>query len=118
MKKAYPFLVLHLIILISSLGGICSKTAASKPFLSFEWILYYGLLILILGIYAIVWQQILKHIPLNVAYANKAIGIVWGMLWGVLVFHETIAPLSIVGALIVIAGVLLMVTGGEKKNEE
>ena len=73
MKKAIPYIVLHLIILIYSLGGICSKTAASKDFLSFEWILFYGLVLLSLGIYAVLWQQVLKKVNLNVAYASKAV---------------------------------------------
>lgn len=118
MKKIYPYLLLHGIIFLNSIGGICSKTAAAEPFLSFKWILFYGLLILILGIYAILWQQALKRIPLNVAYPNKAVNIIWSMLWGVLLFNERISALSLLGAAIVLFGVVLMVTGEEKKNEQ
>ena len=117
MKKALPYIALQFIVLIYSLGGICSKTAASKPFLSFDWIVLYGLLILSLGVYAILWQQILKKVNLNVAYASKAVTLIWGALWGVLFFHESIAWNNILGGVIVLAGVILMVTGGEKKHE-
>ena len=86
-------------------------------FLSFEWIMLYGLLLVIMAVYAVLWQQILKKLPLNVAYANKAVSVIWGMLWGVLLFKETITLNNIIGAVIVIAGVILMVTGGEKKHE-
>ena len=69
-----------------------------------------------LGIYAIVWQQIIKKLPLTVAYANKAITVVWGILWGILFFDESISFFKILGAMIIIAGIVLYVTsdGGEK----
>ncbi len=117
MKKILPFIILHAIVLMYSLTGIFSKTAAGKDFLSFEWIMLYGCLIFFLGVYAILWQQVLKKIPLNVAYANKAVAVIWGMVWGVIVFGETITLKHIIGALIVIAGVVLMVTGEKKKDD-
>lgn len=116
MNKKY-YLLLHGIILMYSLCGICSKSAASQEFLSFQWIMFYGIEILLLGIYAILWQQILKKVDLNTAYASKAVTLIWGSVWGILIFHETISWNNILGGLIVLAGVILMVTGGEKKNE-
>lgn len=117
MKKALPYIVLQFIILIFSLSGVCSKTAAQKEFLSFEWIVLYGLLILVLGVYAIVWQQILRKVNLNIAYASKAVSLIWSTVWGILFFHETITWNNVLGGAIVLAGVILMVTGGEKKQE-
>ena len=70
-----------------------------------------------MAVYALLWQQVLKSIPLNIAYANKAVTLVWGMIWGAVVFKEQITITNIIGAVVVLAGVLLMVTGGEKKNE-
>ena len=76
--------------------------------------MFYGLVILNLGVYAIVWQQIIKKIPLNTAYSNKAITVVWGILWGYLFFQEQIKWNMIVGALIVIAGVIVVVMADEQ----
>ncbi len=117
MSKLKPYIILHAVLLFSSIGGICSKTASGKPFLSFEFCVFYGLEIIILGVYALMWQQTIKKIPLNVAYANKAVGLIWGMIWGAVIFKEHISAANIIGALVVLSGVLLMVTGGEKKNE-
>lgn len=117
MKKIKPYLILNLILLFYSLGGICSKIASGKQFLSFEFILFYGLLLFTLAVYALLWQQIIKKIPLNIAYANKAVNLIWGMVWGAAIFKEHISLSNIIGAVIVLAGVILMVTGGEKKNE-
>ena len=56
------------------------------------------------------WQQSIKHFPLTTAYANKAVTIAWGMLWGILFFREDITHNMAIGAIIVIIGVVLVVT--------
>ena len=33
-------------------------------------------------------EQILKHLPLTVAYANKPVSLIWGMIWGTFIFGE------------------------------
>lgn len=122
MKKTQisALLLLHILLLAYSLGGICSKRAAQHDFLSFEFMLYYGIVLLILFAYAILWQQILKRLPLVTAYANKAITVIWGMLWGSVFFRESVSVWKIMGALIIILGVYLVVSekeeaGGDKK---
>lgn len=117
MKKIKTLLFLHLIILIYSTCGIISKSAASQPFLSLNFFLMYGGMILIMGVYAVLWQQVLKKLQLNIAYANKAVSIIWGMLWGVLFFNETLSIQNIIGAAIVLCGVILMVADEDKKHE-
>lgn len=112
-SKLKYYIALHIELLLFSLGGICTKMAGQYEFLSFWFIFFYGLVILNLGVYAIVWQQIIKKLPLNTAYSNKAITIVWGILWGFLFFQETIKWNMIVGAIIVILGVLIVVRADE-----
>ena len=112
MKKVKALLFLHLILVIYSLSSVCSKFASKEQFFSFKWIVLYGLLIFCLGIYAILWQQVLKHLPLNIAYANKSVTLAWGMLFGALIFNEenVFTLPKIIGALIVLIGVIIMVT--------
>ena len=98
------FVWLQVGLFIFSLGGICSKMAGRQEFLSFHFFLFYGLLILILFVYAIIWQQVLKKIPLTVAYACKGIGIFYGILWGVLVFGEELRANMLIGAILVLIG--------------
>lgn len=111
--KIKYFVILHIELIILSLSGVCSKMASKQQFMSKEFILYYGLVILNLAVYAIVWQQIIKKLPLNTAYANKAIMVVWGMLWGVIFFHEKITWNMIVGGIVVIIGVITVVMADE-----
>jgi drug/metabolite transporter (DMT)-like permease len=96
-----------------SLGGIASKTAATQQFLSFGFFFYYGLVLLILFVYAILWQQILKKMPLTTAFSNKSITVILGMLWGALFFQEQITLKMIIGAAIIMFGIYLVVTDHE-----
>lgn len=91
------------------MGAICSKMAGRQKFLSPKFIFYYGLLICILFLYAIIWQQVLKKLSLTVAYASKGVGIIYGMMWGVLIFKETITWNMIVGAVLVLIGVYIYI---------
>lgn len=101
------FIALHGIFMLYSLGGVFSKLAAGTVFLSLNFCVLYGVVLLLLFIYAMIWQQLLKHIPLTTAFANKAVTTIWGLIWGKLFFHETITIGKMVGAAIVIVGIVL-----------
>ena len=116
-SRALVLIALHVLLLVYSLSGVFSKSAAAQPFMSWQLIALYAGMIVILGIYAIGWQQILKRLPLTVAFANKAITIVWGIVWGVVLFGETITWQMVVGGMIVVAGVVLFsIADGEQQS--
>lgn len=119
-KKASPIIwvILHIMLAVMSLGSVCSKTASGEKFLSFRWCLFYGLLLFILGVYAIVWQQIIKRLPLTVAYANRAVSVIWGCIFGVIFFEEKITIGKIIGGLIVIAGVILYALSDDQGGQK
>lgn len=107
------FLALHASLLFSSLGGVASKMAAGEKLFSTAFFFYYGLVLLIMFGYAVIWQQILKHVPLTVAFSNKPVSLVWGMVWGALFFQEVITWKMILGAAVIFAGIYLVVTDDE-----
>ena len=109
-KNTKTLLALNILLMFFSLGGIFSKLASKQPFLSIKFILCYGVLLFIMFVYAIGWQQVIKRLPLTTAYANRAVTIVWGIIWGLLIFNEKLNAGKVIGALIVIAGVILYVT--------
>ena len=113
-KNTKTILALNILLMFFSLGGIFSKLASKQPFLSLKFILCYGALLFIMFVYAIGWQQIIKRLPLTMAYANRAVTIVWGIIWGLLFFNEKLNVGKIIGAVIVIAGVLLYVTESDE----
>ena len=118
-KNIKTILALNILLMFFSLGGIFSKLASKQKFLSVKFILCYGALLFIMFVYAIGWQQIIKRLPLTTAYANRAVTIVWGIIWGLLFFDERLTAGKVIGALIVIVGVLLYVTAddGDKAEE-
>lgn len=75
-----------------------------------------SLLFASLVIYAFLWQQTLKRIPLTIAYVNKGITIVWSMLIGLIVFKEGISVKNLIGAFVVIMGMIMLIYG-ENRNE-
>jgi drug/metabolite transporter (DMT)-like permease len=107
MKKSRMFLFLHLLLLLYSFSEICSKKASEEGFLTLRFFLFYGGVFLFLGIYAIGWQQIIRFMPLTLAYANKAVTVIWGMIWGVLFFQEKITFCKILGAVFVMTGIII-----------
>lgn len=84
--------------------------------MSAKFIMLYGILLAILVVYALLWQKVLKKMKLVTAYANKSITIIWGLIWGVLLFNETVTINKILGILVIILGVYFVVTG-EEDNE-
>ena len=108
------YLLLHIILFGISLSSVCSKMAAKQEFLSFKFMLFYGLVLFILFVYAIAWQQVLKKLPLVTAYANKAVTVIWGLVFGLVFFQEKITVQKVIGAVIIILGVYLIVSDGEE----
>ena len=117
-KTLSIYLLLHFAVFVLALGTVCSKFAANQEFMSFSFIVLYAGVIGTLAIYAIIWQQVLKKIPLTNAFVNKSATLFWSLLWGVTLFGETITPSMIIGILIVFLGVILVVTGNPKSNPD
>lgn len=118
MKKAgiTGFLLLQVSFLIYSCSSVVAKFASGNEVLSFKFILFYGLEVVILGIYAILWQQAIKRYDLSIAYANKAVTLLWALLWSVILFKEHLKWNQVVGVLIVIVGIVLLNTSGKSKD--
>lgn len=105
---------LQLSVLLFSASSVLMKLAARHAMLSWPWIgLYFGALCII-GAYALVWQQFLKRVPLTTAYANRAMSMLWSMLFGVVIFHEAVTWNMIAGVVVIGFGIYLVVTGDEQ----
>lgn len=107
------WLLLQAVVVIYTLSGVAGKFASQHEFLSLPFILFYGAEIAILGVYAILWQQIIKRFDLSVAYANRSIALLWSMLWAAILFREQITVKNLIGVAVVIAGTMI-VNGGDR----
>ena len=108
---------MHTVFLLYSISGVFSKSAALEPFLSRRFIMFYGGLILLMALYALAWQQIIKRVPITVAYANKAVLTGWAVVWGKIFFDEKITAGKLIGIAIIIFGVILLTTEKEVSDE-
>ena len=111
--SVWVIVLLHVSLFFSSLSGVCSKNAALSEFFSAEFFGWYALVLVIMFVYAVIWQQILKRMPLTVAYANRPVGLIWGMIWGRLFFGEAVTWRMLLGAAVIIAGIVVVVTEDE-----
>lgn len=117
-KKAKPFILLHGLFLLYSIEAVFSKKAGESDFLSMPFILFYGISLAIMALYALFWQQIIKKIPLTTAFANKAITVVWGVIWGALLWKEKLTIGKGIGAVLVVAGVILFSLADKEESHE
>ncbi len=117
-SKLKYLIILHIILAVYSLTGIASKFAGGEKFLSFRFILYYGIVLFGLFVYALAWQQVIKHMPLISAYANKGVTVIWGLIWGYVVFSEEITVRKLIGAAVIICGIVFIVTADAKEEIE
>ena len=104
------FILLHLSLVINSLAGTASKLAGQHEFLSFGFVFWYFMMLLITMAFAVAWQQILKHMSLTFAFTNKPVTIIWGLIWGVSIFHETLSWKMILGSVIILIGIIVGVS--------
>lgn len=101
------YLGLFGVFLIYSLAGVFSKFASRCEFLSFPYLAFLFGCIFIIGIYAVLWQQIIKHMPVSDAYMLKGMTGFIGLAYAYLIFGEPITINNIVGTTITLSGIIL-----------
>jgi len=110
-------LILQAVVVVYTLSSVVAKFATGKELFSFSFFLFYGLEIVILGVYAILWQQMIKRFDLSVAYANRAMAIVWSAVWAIVLFHDVLAIKQMIGIGFVVLGTVI-VNSDQKKEQK
>lgn len=109
-------ILLQLVVIIYTLNSIVAKYATGYDVMSFGFFASYAIEVAILGVYAICWQQMIKRFDLSVAYANRAMAILWTGLWALVIFHDKLGFKQIIGIVLVVIGTIIVNT--EKKPVE
>lgn len=107
MNRFATYILLITAIFIYSCSGVFSKFASMQEFLSFPYIANIAGVVFVLGVYAIMWQQIIKRMPVGDAYLFKGTGTIFGLLIAHFMFGEIITLNNCIGAAIIIAGVTI-----------
>ena len=99
--------LLYFAFLIYSFASVFAKIASGQSTLMYT-LLFIGIEVVFLGLYAVIWQQVLKRFPLVVAMSNKGIVVILGLIWSVLLFNEQITVNNIFGTLMIIIGIWMV----------
>ena len=103
--KYYALLLLAFFIYASS--ALFSKQASLYDFLSLPYVLFIVGAVGVLGIYAIMWQQIIKKVPISEAYMFKGTSLIFVLLLSSIFWGEVITINNVVGAIIIVTGIIL-----------
>ena len=103
-KHIFALLAVNLLYTSTSLF---TKYASQHEFLSVSYCLGLVGAIGVMGTYAIGWQQILKHVELSTAYMFKGTSLIFIMLLAWMLFGEQITLNNIIGACVIIIGIVL-----------
>ena len=98
--------VLIFVYLIYASVSLATKFTSLQEFLSLKYFFGLAIVVAMLGIYAIIWQQVLKRIELTTAYMFKGTSLIFVLLFSALIFNETITLWNIVGASLIVGGIV------------
>lgn len=114
--KFKNIILLQAVVIIYTSTSIIGKLAADTEVMSFKFIMFYGLDVFFLGIYAICWQQMIKRFDLSVAYANRAMALLWTGLWAVIIFKDSLSLKQIIGIVVVVIGTVVINLNSDEKG--
>ena len=117
MKKLKNIALLQGVIMIYTISSVMSKQASASSGDLFRFLFFFGMEFVILGIYALLWQQMIKRFDLSVAYANRSMAVFWSMIWAVVFFHDEITVQNVIGVLLVIVGNLIINSEQEEQAD-
>lgn len=116
-NNVYTYILLQISFFIYALSSFFSKLATYNNVEIKNVIICYMLSVFCLGVNAIIWQQILKKMNLSIAYSNKGVTIIWGLIFGIIFFNEEISFEKITGIFIVILGIFILMRKDENKEK-
>lgn len=106
-RSRLDYVILYLAFLVYSVSTVFAKLAAQRESL-FMMAVFLGIEVFFLGVYAIIWQQVLKRFPLIVAMSNKGVCVIFALLWSVLIFSEHITLWNVLGSALIILGIWMV----------
>ena len=109
------FLLLHITLLLYAVVSVLGKYAGVNLAIKETTLalVFMALEFLALGVYAILWQQTLRRMPLSFAYSNKGVCTLWACLFGLIFFGESLTWGKAIGIVVVLLGVWLVVSDHE-----
>ena len=107
MNGGLKYLALVGVNFVYACTSICTKMASRQEMLSWPYLLWIGGAIGVMGVYALLWQQVITRMPLSTAYMFKGTSLIFVLMFSVLLFGEGITMNNVIGAVIIITGIIL-----------
>ena len=108
MTKSYKtYLALVGVNLVYACTSIFTKMASRQEMLSLPYLLWIAGAVGVMGVYAMLWQQVIARLPLSTAYMFKGTSLVFVLFFSALLFGEAITLNNVVGSAIILAGIVL-----------
>ena len=107
MTKLATYSSLVAVNLLYACVTLFTKYAAQHEFLSWQYCIGLSGAIGVMEVYAIWWQQILKHIEISTAYMFKGTSLIFFFFLACIIFGEQITLNNIIGAAVIIIGIAL-----------
>ena len=101
------FALLLIAFLVYSTTGVFSKMASKKAFMSISYMSLLAFVVISMGVYAVLWQIILKKVALNQAFLFKSMTVLFSLLFASIIFNEDITKSNIIGSSFIIAGIVV-----------
>lgn len=106
-SKNIKYLALVGVNLIYASASICTKTASRQEMLSWPYLFWISGAIGAMGLYALLWQQIIIRMPISTAYMFKGTSLIFVLLISSLLFGEAVTTNNLIGSAIIIIGIVL-----------
>ena len=93
--------------LIYACTSICTKMASRQGMLSWPYLFWIAGAVGVMGIYALLWQQVIVRMPISTAYMFKGTSLIFVLLFSAMLFGEAITLNNVIGAAIIILGIVM-----------
>lgn len=103
MKEFKNYSLLFSSFFVYSVALLFSKFASENNF-----VVNFGISLMFIGVYAILWQLSLKNMDLNIAYSLKSISIIFTIIFGVVFFNELITIKTVFSVVLIIIGMVMI----------
>ena len=108
MTKNYSiYLALIGVNFVYACTSICTKMASRQEMLSWPYLFWIAGAIGVMGVYALLWQQVIARMPLSTAYMFKGTSLIFILLISGLMLGEAITVNNVIGSVIIILGIAL-----------
>lgn len=106
-NKGIKYFALIGVNLIYACTYICTKMASRQDILSWSYLVWIAGAICVMGVYAVLWQQLIMRMSLSTAYMFKGTSLIFVLLISALLFGEAITINNVIGSAIIISGIVL-----------